>query len=333
MPDSYAIEVQALSYDYPRKRDALVDVSFDLVKGQALGLLGVNGAGKSTLIQCLTGQLRPTSGDVAIMGQRFDTSRQGILSQLALVPQGEAFYPRLTVSENLRFFARLRPDLPDFNERVNESLDVCQLNNQQTVLAARLSGGLKRRLNLAIGLVNRPSLLLLDEPTVGIDPISKDAILGVLESLKTKGMTLVYTSHQLAEVERLCDQLVVLDRGKTVFQGTVAALTKAQGHRFEARINQAWSKVTRKRPEIAKWLQQWSLQTQDGWVQGQLPAECDLAAFTGRFLQQLQACPEVILQQHSVQPLSMEAAFFELLGESHTALAQCLIHESESSHV
>jgi ABC-2 type transport system ATP-binding protein len=223
------IEVQSLSFRYPgAERDALQGLSLQVKAGSLFGLLGPNGSGKTTLISILTGLLQPGAGAISIGGEALPTGMRMVQGFSALVPQDCAFYPRLTVGENLRFFGgALSLGGAELDARLQEVSAVADLESFASTRAEHLSGGLKRRLNLAIGLLNRPRLLFLDEPTVGIDPQSRQFILDAIKRLNAEGATVVYTSHYMDEVQQLCDSIGVLDGGKLLARGTLDELLKA----------------------------------------------------------------------------------------------------------
>lgn len=224
-----AIRVQDLSYRYPNTAEfALESVSLDVERGQCFGLLGPNGAGKTTLLSILTAILAVQTGEVRIAGRPL--SRTAEVRKLgAIVPQDFAFYPDLTGFENLNFFAGLyglRGD--ERKQSIATAVNTCQLQDVLSKSAETYSGGIKRRLNLAIGLLNKPEILYLDEPTVGIDAQSRQFILEAIKRLKSQGMTIVYTSHYMEEVQAICDELAIIDHGKLVLQSSMAALLDDQ---------------------------------------------------------------------------------------------------------
>lgn len=223
------IEVQGLSFRYPgAERDALHELSLQVRAGSLFGLLGPNGSGKTTLISILTGLLQPVAGSLRIGGETLPGGMRAVQAFSALVPQDYAFYPRLTVSENLRFFGgALSLGGTELSTRMAEAAAITGLESFATTRAEHLSGGLKRRLNLAIGLLNRPRLLFLDEPTVGIDPQSRQFILAAIKRLNAEGMSVVYTSHYMDEVQQLCDSIGVLDEGRLLALGSLDDLLRA----------------------------------------------------------------------------------------------------------
>lgn len=220
------IEIEGLSFRYPgAEREAIRALSLRVRQGSLFGLLGPNGSGKTTLISILTGLLSPAAGRVRIDGRSLPAQANEVQAFSALVPQEYAFYPRLSVIENLRFFVGvLAVPAADRQARLDESLAVAGLESCAAMRAEHLSGGLKRRLNLAIGLLNRPRLLFLDEPTVGIDPQSRHFILEAIRRINAAGTTVVYTSHYMEEVEMLCDEIGVLDDGRLLARGTLQQL-------------------------------------------------------------------------------------------------------------
>jgi ABC-2 type transport system ATP-binding protein len=216
------IEVRDLTFRYPGATVPALDaLSLSVRDGSLFGLLGPNGSGKTTLISILAGTLPVRAGSVTIGGRDLAIARAAVQSACALVPQEYAFYPTLTVAENLLFFADVQP-IPraERRTRIAEALAIAGLENAGAGRAERLSGGMKRRLNLAIGLLNHPRVLLLDEPTVGIDPQSRHFILESIRGICARGTTVVYTSHYMEEVESLCDDIGILDGGRMIAHGT-----------------------------------------------------------------------------------------------------------------
>lgn len=224
------IEIAQLHYQYPGAESAaLKGVDLNIATDSLFGLLGPNGAGKTTLLSILSGLLPAPAGAVHIDGADISNADSHWRRNISLVPQEYAFYPTLTVAENLRVFAGVQGIRGV--QRAQRIDEVCQLASLQDRLeqrAASLSGGLKRRLNIAIGLLNRPRLLLLDEPTVGIDPQSRRFILEAIRDIHQQGTAIVYTSHYMEEVQFLCDRIAILDRGAVLLEDSLAQLLAAQ---------------------------------------------------------------------------------------------------------
>jgi len=204
---------------------AVSDVSFSVQQGQILGLLGPNGAGKTTTVSMAAGLLTPDRGEVLIAGHRLAGDTDPAKRRIGLVPQDLALYDELSARDNLRFFGALyglRGRALD--AAMARALDLVGLEERARDAVKTFSGGMKRRLNLAAGLLHDPDILLLDEPTVGVDPQSRNAIFDNLEALKARGKALLYTTHYMEEVERLADRIVIVDHGAVIADDTLAGL-------------------------------------------------------------------------------------------------------------
>jgi len=209
---------------------AVDDVSFSLAGGQLIGLLGPNGAGKTTTVSMIAGLLTPDSGEVLIGGQRLSGDTDPAKRRIGLVPQDLALYDELTARDNLRFFGALY-NLTGraLDTAIGNAMALVELSDRVKDRVKTFSGGMKRRLNLAAGLLHDPDILLLDEPTVGVDPQSRNAIFDNLEALKRRGKALLYTTHYMEEAERLADRIVVIDHGKVIANDTLAGLQAVAG--------------------------------------------------------------------------------------------------------
>jgi ABC-2 type transport system ATP-binding protein len=218
-------------------RQAVDGVGFSIAPGETYGLLGPNGAGKTTTISMVCGILRRDEGEVFIGGRPFDPSATALKAEIGYVPQDLAIYPDLSAQENLRFFGRLYGlGGSDLNTRVEEVLAIVDLADRARERTSQYSGGMKRRLNIAIGLLHRPSLLILDEPTVGVDPQSRNAILSSVEALSAAGMGILYTTHYMEEAERLCDRVGIVDEGRIIAEGTRRELVALIGELDRVRL-------------------------------------------------------------------------------------------------
>lgn len=209
---------------------AVNNVSFAISEGETFGLLGPNGAGKTTSISMIAGLLEPDAGQVTVDGVEISTGSTRGKASIGLVPQDVAVYPDLTAAENLSFFGRLY-GMPkgELDRRVAEVLEVIGLTDRRDDLTKEFSGGMKRRLNIGIGLLHRPRMLILDEPTVGVDPQSRNAILESVERLSAEGMAVLYTTHYMEEAERLCDRVAIIDEGVIQAEGTRRELVALVG--------------------------------------------------------------------------------------------------------
>src|SRR4030066_310798 len=211
------------------KTVALDDVSFEVKRGETFGLLGPNGAGKTTTIRLLCGLLKPDSGIVTLDGKTDPTLVEVRLS-LGMVPQTLAIYEELSAEDNLRFFGRIYGLSGRLlKERVSNCLEIAGLSQRRKDQDAKYSGGMKRRLNMVCSLLHEPPLLLLDEPTVGVDPQSRNSIFDTIEAMKKQGRTIIYTTHYMEEAERLCDREAILDHGKFLDMDTVHNLIAKHG--------------------------------------------------------------------------------------------------------
>lgn len=221
------ISVNHLSFAYKNSPLIFDDFSLHVEKGALFGLLGPNGAGKTSLISLIASLYTPTKGEIKVAGKRIASNRDQILKTISFVPQEYAFYEQLTASENLNFFAKLYPqnnNAATIAKQVNDAIELTGIGDYKNRKASTFSGGLKRRLNLAIGLLNKPQLLILDEPTVGIDPQSRHFILQAIQNLNAQGTTILYTSHYMTEIEQLCNDIAIIDHGKILRQGNLQDL-------------------------------------------------------------------------------------------------------------
>jgi ABC-2 type transport system ATP-binding protein len=218
------LEVRDLSKSFG-DRLAVAGVSFAADTGATLGLLGPNGAGKSTIVNIIAGVLRADAGDIRIHGQHIDSDTSPAKRLIGFVPQDLALYEELSAIANLRLFGSLYGITgSELETRVAAVLDVVRLADRVGDRVESFSGGMKRRLNIAAALLHEPRVLLLDEPTVGVDPQSRNAIFDTLAALKERGLTLIYTTHYMEEAERLCDRIVIIDHGRVLADDTLAGL-------------------------------------------------------------------------------------------------------------
>jgi ABC-2 type transport system ATP-binding protein len=224
---------QGLVKQYPgMARPAVDDLDLTIARGEIFGLLGPNGAGKTTTIAMLSTTLRPDRGRVAACGLDALRETRKVRAQIGLVPQEIALYAELTAAENLNFFGRLQHLRGGrLNRARGEALAVVGLENRADQKVATFSGGMKRRINLAAGLLHHPDLLFLDEPTVGIDAQSRQLILEKLLALKADGLTMLYTTHYMEEAAQLCDRVAIMDHGRILRTGSPGDLVRSEGCR------------------------------------------------------------------------------------------------------
>ncbi len=222
MPAALVTKNLRRSYD---EREAVRGISLEVNEGEIFGLLGPNGAGKTTTLSMISTRIRPTSGDAWVFGKHVVKDVHAARRLLNVAPQEEALYPGLTGQENLEFFARLY-GVPrgERSARVEEALEAVELSGRRHDPVHAYSGGMRRRLNLGCALVSGPRIVLLDEPTVGVDPQSRVHIFQAVHKLREAGVTILYTTHYLQEAEDLCDRIAILDEGQIVALGTLPEL-------------------------------------------------------------------------------------------------------------
>ena len=231
---------------------ALDDVSFEVQKGETFGLLGPNGAGKTTTIQVLCGLLKPDSGVVTLDGKA-DPGLIEVRLSLGVVPQTLAIYEELSAEQNLHFFGRLYGlGGKQLKERVKNCLEIAGLGKRSKDRVSKYSGGMKRRLNMVCSFLHEPPLLLLDEPTVGVDPQSRNLIFDTIEGMKKQGRTIIYTTHYMEEAQRLCDRVAILDHGRILDMDSVENLIVKHGgpSHIEAEFEERLSDFDKIKPFI-----------------------------------------------------------------------------------
>jgi ABC-2 type transport system ATP-binding protein len=213
-------------------RLAVDDVGFEIAPGETYGLLGPNGAGKTTTIRLVCGLLRPDAGEVVVAGHPMAVTATAAKARIGYVPQEVALYPDLTARENLRFFGRLyRLHGRELDRRTDRVLELIGLSDRAGDRVESFSGGMKRRLNIGAALLHEPALLVLDEPTVGVDPQSRHAVMESVRGFGAAGMAVLYTTHYMEEAERLCDRVGIIDHGRLVAEGTRRELIARLGER------------------------------------------------------------------------------------------------------
>ncbi len=220
------VSIKNLGFKYPGQQiDCFKNLSLQIATGERFGLFGPNGAGKTTLMHCMTGLLSYQLGNIELAGVEVKTNRKKITKYFGFVPQDFSFYPELSPLENLSFFGAWSGlDKKSIKDKSDELLDVLGLSEVRNKPVQKFSGGMKRRVNLAIGVIHNPPILFLDEPTVGVDIHTRKAIISYLKELNAKGTTLIYTSHQLSEAEDLCTRIALIDNGKIIVNDSLDKL-------------------------------------------------------------------------------------------------------------
>ncbi|OFW81586.1 MAG: export ABC transporter ATP-binding protein [Alicyclobacillus sp. RIFOXYA1_FULL_53_8] len=223
------LEVHGLTKSFATNT-AVKGVSFQVHPGDAFGLLGPNGAGKSTTISMMTGLLKPDKGEIILNGQSLEKNPRYVKQRIGLVPQSIALYEHLSAEENLHFWGNIYGMTGNqLRENTDWCLDVAGLKDYRKQAVKKYSGGMMRRLNIAVGMIHRPEVLIMDEPTVGIDPQSRNHILQTVRQLNRDGMTVIYTSHYMEEVEYLCTRLAIMDHGQMIAYGALKDVRQLAG--------------------------------------------------------------------------------------------------------
>lgn len=220
-----AVEVRGVSKRF-KSLLAVDDLTLNLPQGQFTALLGPNGAGKTTLVEMIEGIQTPTSGEILILGKMWRTHRRELYSSIGVALQETSFMEKVTVLETLNLFGSFYGQTP---ARSLEILELIALGEKKDAYVGNLSGGQKQRLVLGVALINRPRILLLDEPTTGLDPQARRGVWKIIEGLRSAGTTLLLTTHYMEEAEQLCEQILIMDRGRVLAGGTMAELTKLHG--------------------------------------------------------------------------------------------------------
>lgn len=304
------ISVNDLSFQYSDEQALFDDFNLEIQRGELFGLLGPNGAGKSTLISLICGLQSPRKGLIKIDGVDFFKQKKSILKKMAVVPQDYAFYPKLSARENLNFFAHLYPELSHPKKRIEEVIKLTGLAGFANRHARTYSGGMKRRLNLAIGLLNQPELLILDEPTVGIDPQSRHFILESIRDINKTGTTVLYTSHYMEEVEKLVSKVAVIDHGRILLSGSLSDLLN-KSSQFRARLARS---VILHDERLMAIMQQHQLRIEDSYLVGDMKAINQSAVILNALLE-----AGITIENLHCGKQSLESLFFEL---THTDLRE-----------
>jgi ABC-2 type transport system ATP-binding protein len=244
MGEDIAIHIENLSKRYKGSvKPAINNISIDIAEGRIFGLLGPNGAGKTTMIRILCGLMAPTSGNITIGGYSLKKEYNKIKRIIGVVPQEIALYPTLTAHENLTVYGGicgLKGN--DLRNSIDHWLSVFGLEKSQNQQVGHYSGGMKRRLNLIVGLIHNPRILFLDEPTVGVDVHSKNVIIENLFNINRTGTTIIYTSHYLEEAEKLCSYLAIIDEGNIITKGTINDIRRE--HNTESKLEEIFLHLT-----------------------------------------------------------------------------------------
>ena len=306
------IEIKDVTKSYGRHK-VLQNVSFEIMEGELFGLLGPNGAGKSTLIDILTGIQSMDSGEIFINGKSIKTDKVEIRKQLGLVPQDIALLEELNAFDNLEYFGGLYGLAgQELKSQIEKLLEVAGLTDKKKEKVKNYSGGMKRRLNIAVAMLHNPSILILDEPTVGVDAQSRQHIFDYIQSLAEQGTTILYTSHYMEEIETLCKRVFILDLGEEVAYGTKEEVKKLVGH--TQTVSLTLDRVPAGFDEVLK-------NSENGiqfvTVNGQdIALTIDQAIFSMMKLIEQVEQAQLVIKSVNVKETTLEEAFLQLTGKT-----------------
>jgi ABC-2 type transport system ATP-binding protein len=292
------------------KTKAVDDISLEVKGGEILGFLGPNGAGKTTTISMIAGLLKPDSGKILIDSLDLDKDLKKIKRLMGVVPQDMAFYEELSAKENLLFWGKLQGvRKKDLDERVHYYLEKTGLLGRENEALKDYSGGMKRRINLIIGLIHQPKLLLLDEPTIGIDIQTKLNIYEIIKEASANGTTILYTTHNLQEAEELCDRIAIMDLGKILALGTFDELIKIVGEKDLVIISGKFN-IDQARSIIAEFEQAAVLSIEEGKIVLSLEASKNISTLLEEFFKK-----EITIDDVSIKHPNLESVFLKLTGK------------------
>jgi ABC-2 type transport system ATP-binding protein len=289
---------------------AVDDISFEVKEGEIFGFLGPNGAGKTTTISMIAGLLKPDSGKIRINSLDLDRDLKKIKRLMGVVPQDMAFYEELTAKENLLFWGKLYGvRKKDLDERIQYYLGKTGLLGRENEALKKFSGGMKRRINLIIGLIHEPKLLLLDEPTIGIDIQTKLNIYEIIKEASSNGTTILYTTHNLLEAEELCQRIAIMDLGKILALGTLDELIQIVGEKDIVIISGKFS-IDTARTIISEFRQATVLSIEEGKLVLSLEASKNISTLLEEFFKK-----GVTIDDVSIKQPNLESVFLKLTGK------------------
>jgi linearmycin/streptolysin S transport system ATP-binding protein len=288
---------------------AVKNINFSIHKGEVYGLLGPNGAGKSTTINMMSTILKSDEGTISVNGYDLNNNQNHCKKLIGVVPQEIALYDEFSAYDNLMFWGSLyRIPIKKLRQRIANLLDLIGLTERKDDLIKTFSGGMKRRINIAAALLHDPKILFMDEPTVGVDPQSRNRIFEIIETLNKQGITIVYTTHYMEEVERLCDRIAIIDSGEIVAQGTQAELQKKSDVKEAVEIS--FNSINKLQKEKLQELLNMSISSNSNTI----IIECDINKALSKIIT---ACNTYALEIEDLQlkKVNLEAIFLNLTGK------------------
>lgn len=289
---------------------AVDDISFEVGEGEIFGFLGPNGAGKTTTISMIAGLIKPDSGKIRVNSLDLDGDLKKIKRLMGVVPQEMAFYEELTAKENLLFWGKLYGvSKKELDDRIHYYLEKTGLLGRENEALKKYSGGMKRRINLIIGLIHQPKLLLLDEPTIGIDIQTKLNIYEIIKEASSKGTTILYTTHNLLEAEELCHRIAIMDLGKILSLGTLDELIQIVGEKDIVLISGKFS-IDKARTVISQFEQATVLSIEEGKLVLSLEASKNISSLIEDFFKK-----GIPIDDVSIKQPNLESVFLKLTGK------------------
>ena len=303
------LHIQHLSKTFDTIK-AVDDISFKVAEGEIFGFLGPNGAGKTTTISMIAGLLKPDSGKIRIGSLDLDGDLKKIKRLMGVVPQEMAFYEELTAKENLLFWGKLQGvRKKELDERVRYYLEKTGLLGRENEALKKYSGGMKRRINLIIGLIHEPKLLLLDEPTIGIDIQTKLNIYEIIKEASSKGTAILYTTHNLQEAEELCHRIAIIDLGKILAMGTLDELVQIVGEKDIVIVSGKFS-IDQARTIISSFQQATVLSIEEGKIVFSLEVSKNISTVLEEFFKK-----GITIDDVSIKQPNLESVFLKLTGK------------------
>lgn len=309
------LNIKNVQFAYDKSRQVLNNINFSIKENNVAGFLGLNGAGKSTLIQLIIGLLKLSEGTIEIASLNTKTHHKEIKKMIGYVPQDLAIIENLTAYQNVKFFGSIYGlKGKELKEHVDRALEFVQLSDRAKDKPSKFSGGMKRRLNIACGIVHNPKLIIMDEPTVGVDPQSRNYILESIQELKQQGKTIIYVSHYMEEIETICNQVVIINNGEVLYSGDMEELKRQNGNELLNVIFHEPLEDEEKRQLLSEFKER-AIFRSDTEVEIKVPSE---AGDSFNQLISLKTNFNHRIKRIQLSDVTLESAFLELTGNNFT---------------
>ncbi|MNO40947.1 putative ABC transporter ATP-binding protein YxlF [compost metagenome] len=309
------LNIKNVQFAYDKSRQVLNNINFSIEENNVAGFLGLNGAGKSTLIQLIIGLLKLSEGTIEIASLNTKSHHKEIKKMIGYVPQDLAIIENLTAYQNVKFFGSIYGlKGKELKEHVDRALEFVQLSDRAKDKPSKFSGGMKRRLNIACGIVHNPKLIIMDEPTVGVDPQSRNYILESIQELKQQGKTIIYVSHYMEEIETICNQVVIINNGEVLYSGDMEELKRQNGNELLNVIFHEPLEDEEKRQLLSEFKER-AIFRSDTEVEIKVPSE---AGDSFNQLISLKTNFNHRIKRIQLSDVTLESAFLELTGNNFT---------------